>query len=182
MALTPAEKQKRYRDRLKVREKTLPDGAMPYLRRPFYEFLNDDRREEVAVYLDSVGMQFPTFSDDSDLGWEAEHDGDDRGSLGRAERLVGALLDTASELARMLNAYKQEEIDRAIVEFDAQLENPNTRPAALKEIVKLTDLRKQLDRAVRWPMPQWKTKGDGQDPMAPQRVRNLRSNRQRPPT
>lgn len=182
MALTPAEKQKRYRDRLKAKEKAQPDAAATYLKRPFHEFLNEERWNEVAVYMNWAGMPFPTFDDDSDPGWEEEHDGEYRGSVGRAERVIGALLDTASELARMVNEYKKEEIDRAIVELETRLDNHNARKSAMREIVRLSDLRKQLERQVRWPLPQFKTKGDGPDPMRAQPVRNLRlSDRTLPP-
>lgn len=174
MALTPAEKQKRYRDRLKAKEKAQPDAAATYLKRPFHEFIKGQRWEEVACYLDWVGMQFPSFDDDSDPSWDESHDGAFRGSIGRAERMIGAFLDTASELARMVNEYKKEEIERAIAELESRLDNPNARKGAMREIVKLSDLGKQLERQVRWPLPQWKTKGEGHLPALPQPVRNLK--------
>lgn len=168
MALSPAEKQRRYRERQKERRfdktaRNAPDAAAPVLAQPFFKFFSEHGKEwdDIAVMaLDEVGITPPAFDDDDDPHWHLYGD-TDRGSIGRAERMVGAFLDSAAALARIINEYKREEITRAITELEqSDLSDPAVRTKALAEIVRLTKLRDRLDKQVRWSLPEWKVKGD----------------------
>lgn len=170
MALSPAEKQRRYRERKKEALKAAPDQTQSFLTTPFNEFIaNDpvgwDNWDQVKTCLEWAGINpdgMPSFNADDD----PEHLGEDidgpvRGSIGRAERMVGLFMDAASHLASAINAYKRHELDRAIAEIEASdLSDPETRKHALKEIVRLNKLRDRLAKQVRWSFPEWKVKGD----------------------
>lgn len=164
MALTPAEKQKRYRERLKEKAANAPEATARYLKQPFFEFLaGDGNWNEVLTYLEWAGINpdaVPTFETDDDPEHDAEHDGPYRGSIGRAERLIGAFLDAATELAGIVNRYKCEQIDRAIGELErSDLADASKRKQALDQIVRLTKMREHLDKQVRRSLPQWEVKG-----------------------
>lgn len=163
MAQTQAEIQKRYRERLKAEKAKAPDETDAVLQRPFFRFLAEHGkawRDEAMQALDEVGITPPAFDDDSDPHWESYFE-TDRGSIGRAERMVSAFLDSAAALARAINDYKREEINRAITKLEqSDLSDPTVRTNALAEIVRLTKLRDRLDKQVRWSLPEWKVKGD----------------------
>lgn len=170
MALSPAEKQRRYRERKKEALKAAPDQTQSFLTTPFNEFIGNDPVgsdlwNEVRTSLEWAGINpdgIPSFDADDDPEHSEElGDGPVRGSIGRAERMVGSFLDAASHLADAINAYKRRELDRAIVEIEASdLSDPATRKHALKEIVRLNKLRDRLAKQVRWSFPEWKVKGD----------------------
>jgi hypothetical protein len=162
MAQTQAEIQKRYRERLKAEKAKAPDETDVFLQRPFFQFLAEQGKwlDDANVALTEVGITPPTFNDDSDPYWQENGD-KDRGSIGRAERMVGAFLDSAVALASDINRYKREEITRAITKLEqSDLSDPTVRTKALVEIVRLTKLRDRLDKQVRWSLPEWKVKGD----------------------
>ena len=119
----------------------------------------------MTTFLEWAGVDprgIPTFeADDDPEHSEQLGDGPTRGSIGRAERMVGCFLDAASELASTINKYKKREIDRAIAEIEtSDLSDPSTRKHALKEVVRLNKLRDRLSKQVRWTIPQWELKGD----------------------
>ena len=83
------------------------------------------------------------------------------GAIGRAELTVGMLLEAATVLAGMINDFKQQEISTRITELEAaDLTDPAAKKQALADIVRLTKYRDQLEKQVRWSLPQWKVKGE----------------------
>ena len=166
MAKTAAEYQKAYRERKAERAKLAGDPTDSIAKAKFYEFLGKDVtwKDDVLYPLEWAGISpdaFPSFADDSDPDHNPETDGPYRGSIGRAERMVGMLLDVASGMASTINRYKRQEIDQAIARLEkSDLSDPATRKKALAEVVRLNKIRDQLDKQVRWAIPQWRVKGE----------------------
>jgi hypothetical protein len=158
MALTPAEKQKRYRDKKKKEERAAPDIATNYLRRPFFESVGN-RLHDLDFYWDIIGIEGPRFNDDSPpqsfTGWiermDMENEGEPypnlpKNSLGRAESMFWALMDIQVELASAMHDYKLEEIDARIKEIEAaDLSDPQVKADALRDIAILKSIRERLD-------------------------------------
>lgn len=182
MALSNAEKVRRYRERQKARkqeELKKPTADSTTFRRPFFEFFSVDEQvgSQYAQALELAGIQPPIFDDDSgpeastldDLRDDLEEDGESnpfgqsRGtSLGRAEVLVGCLLDAASDLAAWINDYKKSEIKARLNELEAsELSDVAERRAAFAQIKELNRMFDELGKTTRWPLPQWRV-----DPMS----------------
>ncbi len=174
MALTGAEKAQRFRDRQKAKKLDQLKGpgraASDLFRTPFFEVLQDDPNfSSVQMALELAGIEAPSFDDDQGptaLAIEGVLDGVDdpfpvaENSLGRAETMVGCFLDAAVELAGIVNSYKQREIAARLAEIEAHdMTDPETRKAAMAEIVRLTKISDQLKKQVRWTLPQWKVEG-----------------------
>jgi hypothetical protein len=144
------------------------DGSHAFLKRPFFEHLSiDPNWSSVEAALDVAGIEWPTFKDDSgpkSITGTFEEDGTYErfpGSVGRAEIMVSAFLDAATELAGIVNRYKRKEISDRIHEIEtSDLSNPDVRKHALADIIRLKQMLEQLDRQVRWGLPQWKVTGE----------------------
>src|SRR2546430_1779162 len=121
MVLTPAEKQKRYRERLKAVEleaKKAAPAAADYLKRPFSEFVGD-RDFSFDASLDAYGVHIsgPNFLRTEIQKYKSEYDRNEPvTALERAIGILGACLDAAGELSALINQYKLAEIARAIDE------------------------------------------------------------------
>lgn len=172
-----AEAQRRWRQRQKEKKKdSLRQGAGAHavFVQPFFEFLGDfcNRDSDFNIALNLAGIMTPQFDDDlgpehhtRDLGVPPKGDfgypfGEAEGSLGRAEVMVGCLVAAALDLARMVNAYKRQEINARLAEIEASdLSDADTKKAALKEVTRLNKMLDQLDKQVRHTFPQWKVTG-----------------------
>ena len=122
--------------------------------------------------LELAGVAPPLFEDDSgpevatldDLRDSAEDTGvsnpfgSSKGtSLGRAEVLIGCLLDAATDLAYQVNDYKKAEIRARIAELEAaDLSDPDVKRDTLARIVELNRMLDDLDKQVRWLLDVWK--------------------------
>ena len=175
MANANAEAQRRWRERQKqkrLEELRLPDvpqNVSPF-RRPFFEAFQDDgNAQNVEISLDCAGIEPVSFPDDSgpksftgQIEQMATESGEEpfrgaQNSLGRAEGMVGCLIDAAAELASIINTYKRKEIRQRIAEIEeSDLSDPVGRKAALAQMVRLNRLMDQLDKQVRWTFKQWK--------------------------
>jgi hypothetical protein len=158
MVLSPAEKQKRYRERKKKVEQAAPDLATNYLRTPFVEAAGH-HLQDLDIHWDSLGIEGPWFQDDSGpktLLGQLEQDlattGEEafpnvpKNSLGRAEVMVGVLLDIAMLTAAAINEYKLNEINARIAEIEAaDLSYPTAKAKALADIVALQEIKARLD-------------------------------------
>ena len=165
MALTPAERKRLQRERDKARAAQTAIDVDAALKKPFSEWLNDQRWANVleGLYLAGLDIEVPFPGEgDIDSFWKSEWgEGPNRGSIGAAERMVGVFLDAAVQMASYINDYKTEEIGWRIDELeDADLSDPAAKKQALADIVKLTKYRDQLEKQVRWSLPQWKVKGE----------------------
>jgi len=134
-------------------------------RAPFFQFFTEQTEgaSNWVQYFDLAGLEAPEITDDSDpkslMGQLEEYEpykGYER-SIGRAEIMLAALLDSAGELASIINRYKQKEITDRIHEIETQeLSKPETRKKAISNLVRLSKMRDKLDKKVRWTFPQWK--------------------------
>jgi hypothetical protein len=171
MALTPAEKQKAYRDRQKRKAKAEArkggDMGADLFHTPYSEWAeHDDNVLSLIEYTALAGFELPPFDNERDpeefvidreLFGAVELFEDAKGALGRAEVTIGVLLDAAMILAGSVNSYKQHEIKQRL----AELENSDTadRATAMSEAVKLNKILDQLNEQVRRPFPQWRVTG-----------------------
>lgn len=171
MALSNAEKVRRYRERQKAKRLEDLRKAVPLagnvFRQPFFQFW-EERADTSAfeIPLDWAGIDIPVFEDDR--GPEAYVDpailkgldepfGEAKDSLARAEIMVGCLIDAAAALAQGINEYRGAEIAARIRELEeADLSDPETKKAAFAEIARLNKMQDQLSKQVRWAFPQWK--------------------------
>ncbi len=176
MANANAQAQRRWRARQKEKKLLhlkLPDAPSqdsPFIR-PFYQAFEDDGNSiDMDLYLNLCGIEPVTFDDDrgprsltgefeagaAEAGNEAYRGA--KNSLGRAESMVGCLIDTAVVLAGVINTYKQSEIRQRIAEIEqSDLNDPAVRKAALAQIVRLNKLLDVLGKQIRWSFPQWST-------------------------
>lgn len=164
MAMTPAEKQRRYRERLARKAKTeakmkltlrLANEPVTYLGQPFSSFVGD-RHFELFENLDAFGIRVVgNFLDeeiqrfDSQKQWEPP-----LSALQRAEGLVDVFIDAAREIAQLVNAFKLEELKNAIGEaIDRSANLPRGDVKALRqaidEIDRLKGIQAQLEKPTR---------------------------------
>lgn len=163
MKKTAAEYQQAYRERQRERELAELDGADGLLKKPFFQFLAEHEGEEIGQWwfnLEWAGIPesaIPRFEDDTDHDRRPEEGEIDRGSIGRAERIVGNFLDASRILAKAIHAYKREQITDVIAQIESSdLTDPGKRKEGLARIVKLTKLRDRLDKETRETFPKWR--------------------------
>lgn len=175
MTLTNAEKQRNFRERQRQKRKqqlsqaSTPDVARFY-RRPFFEWADEDGNwSDFLLYLDVAGIEPPDFGDDrgpASFSGEVEALAEEAAasaypnainSLGRAEVMIGALIDAAATLAGIVNSYKRRELEARISEIEnADLSDRETKQHALSEIVRLKKQLEQLDGEIRSSFRRWK--------------------------
>lgn len=173
MALTPAEKQRAYRERQKKKKQQELVQATPLqgvFRKPFFEVFTPDEQvsSQYSQSLELAGIAAPLFEDDrgpeaytlDDLQDHNPFDQDSGTSLGRAEVMIGCLIKAAEGLADEVNTYKRTEIKARLTEIEASdMSDPAKKKAALQEATRLNKMLDQLDKQVRWTFPQWKVTG-----------------------
>jgi len=171
MALTPAEKQKAYRQRLRKKKegdlKKGGDDVANLYQGLFSEWVTHDGNfVDYDLALALAGIDAPMFADergpeefvrnDATEGVE-EPFGNAEGALGRAEIVIGCVIDAITTLAGVVNAYKKNEISQRLVELENSTDIDRAR--AMKEAVRLNKILDQLDKPVRRDFPQWKVTG-----------------------
>lgn len=170
MALSNAEKVRRYRERQKEKKQSelkQPTPRSTLFRTPFFEFFTEDEQLGSAYMqsLEFAGFQPVPFDDDT--GPEAStlddlQDSDPFGaakgsSLGKAEVIIGCLLDAANDLALRVRDYKRSEIQARIAEIEASdLSDAAVKKNAFAEVARLTKLLEQLDKQMRYSLPVYK--------------------------
>lgn len=173
MALTAKERKQRQLERERAALRQLEDSTYPHLHMPFFEWLaTNPNWSSVTLELELAGFEPPAFEDD--LGPEAyvlegaistEEDLKEafpgaKGSVGRAEEMVDRLLNSAVELAALINRYKEAELSARRKEIeDADLSAPEVRKKALGTIAQITRIEAELKKNVRRTLPQWKIRG-----------------------
>jgi hypothetical protein len=185
MALTPAEKQRQYRERQKakkeqermeargnikehVRKAPTPDQTWSIPTAPFTGFLKTDPEAQffmsfMAETLGSFGANLnPPLGEGGDPQWhEYDWHTPNREELGRAERIAGGFLDIGCQLYEIINAYKLREIDKAIAELEASTPStPEEHKQALARAVQLNKIRAQLNKKERRTIPAITVKGE----------------------
>lgn len=168
MALSPAEKQKRYRERKKEKEAQDSIGVEDTFKAPFYSFFSDEWfGSNFHLGLELAGIAPPAFDDDTGAAEHSLYDApqgdadpifyEARDSLGRAEFMIGCLADAAADLAQHVNEYKRSEIKQRLTEIEERdLSDPEVKKAALQEATRLNKMLDQLSKQVRITFPQWK--------------------------
>ncbi|MEQ8400511.1 MAG: hypothetical protein RIE24_03615 [Silicimonas sp.] len=167
MALTPAEKQKAYRERELAERRAAPDSAYPYLRETFSEFLErEGNYQNVEIALGLAGFEAPLIDDERDpeafaleeviAGVDNPFPGS-KGALGRAQVIIECLIDAASELANVVNNYEREQLKARLAELGSS--DTTDRTTAIDEAVKLNKMLDLLKKRVRKDFPQWKVTG-----------------------
>ncbi|MBB6413688.1 hypothetical protein [Mesorhizobium sangaii] len=173
MVLTPAEKQKRYRERQKAAELEAAKAApvtTDYLKRPFSEFVGD-RDFAFDASLDAYGVHIsgPDLLRTEIQKFKSEYDRDEPvTALERAIGILGACLDAADELSVLINQYKLAEIGRAIDDaLEASANLPRGDVEALKgslaEIDRLKLIQTQLRAPARYVFPSTQVKAERPD-------------------
>ena len=178
MAMSNAEKVRAFREREKKKKEAnarKPQGfsLSDIFIAPFNEFFDRSVDDVFHQTFDMMDMEAPEFADDAgpksftgsyeEIPELKESIFPDSGrSLDRAELLVGCLLDAAVSLAQTVNDFKKREIDARIRETTAgDLTDPGKSKIAVERIVILTKMREQLDKDVRWTVPQWRVEKPG---------------------
>ena len=172
MAMTANERKRAQLERDREALRRAPDSIYPYLKQPFFQYFNDNYDlESIDQTFQLMGMEMPDFDDD--LGpaahvsknYMAEQEDIEmlftgsEGSIGRAEVMVGFLLDAASQLARLINTFKQAELKAAQAALELQdLSDAAAKRAAIAEAVHIAKLQEELKKSVRWSLPQWQVK------------------------
>ena len=174
MAMSNAEKVRAFRAREKQKKAAQARKPQAHVLAdvfvsPFFEYSGRNANiDDFDQMFDMMGLQAPAFDDDSgpksESGiFEANPElresiyPDSARSLDRAELMIGCLLDAAATMAGIVRSYKRREIDARIDEVaSGDLSNPDSKQTAVARIVALTKMREQLDKDVRWPLPQWK--------------------------
>lgn len=172
MSNANAEAQRRWRQRQKEKRKDdlkIGASASEVFKVPFFQAVGDlSSSSDFADAFELAGIPTPEFKDDRGPEAYSLDDGAEdaglfdeaKGSLGRAEIMVGCLITAALDLARLVNGYKQTEIKARLSEIEASdLSDTETKKAALKESARLNKMLDQLDKQVRWTFPQWKVTG-----------------------
>lgn len=175
MAMTAAERKRKQVAREKEERQRLADATYPYLSTPFFEVVEEDGNwSSVTLALELAGLEPPIFRDDGGplenaLPDALPSDEEDRinafsgasGSIGRAEVIVGCLLDAATELAQIINNYKRAELKKFRQQTEAQdLSDPAARKKALQDLLRMEKIEGMLARKVRRELPAWCVKLD----------------------
>lgn len=168
MAKTPLERKRKSLALKAERERLAGDPTDKIATTPFNEWVNGEGEadyEEVRTSLKWAGIApkgIPAFDADDDPGYDSTYDVGlpNRRSIGRAERMIENLLDAATGLASIVNAYKKAQVEKSIADLEARdLSDPNAKKAALAEIIRLSRLRDRLEKQVRHTMPEYRVKG-----------------------
>ena len=168
MALTPTEKQRRYRQRLKDKAAAADRELGPAIfRKPFSEFLQQGNRAGFGSHFDMLGGEWWDFT--SDAGIIPNHadaiDDDEKAaasnSLGKADLIISVMQDVLATLTQDINDYKRAEIDARLAEIEQEdLSDPAIKKKAFADVSRLKNMRDQLDKQIRWTFPQWKVTGE----------------------
>jgi hypothetical protein len=163
VVLTPAEKQRRYREKQK-QQGSIASRSSEVYKAPFFEEFKYSQRD-LDVILALAGIEAPQIEDDTgprENVFDGAIDGlpdpfsGAKRSLGRAEVLVGQLLEAARVVAFSINEFKIAEIEKRLTEIEsADLKDPEKKQAAFADAAKLMKMRHDLERQVRFTLPAW---------------------------
>ncbi len=167
MAMTDAEKKRAQVQRQNKAHWLTSDSVRPYLKQTFSEYVEEQGGlSDFEVPLGIAGIEPPTFFDERDpiefADPTAIHNVEDpfpdaKGSVGRAEVVIGCLIDAAAELAGQVNAYKREELAARLAELESS--DGADMAKAMQEAVTLNKIIDRLNKQVRRNFPQWKITG-----------------------
>lgn len=173
MAKTSTERMREKKERDRKEQLIAPESTAPYLRKPFSQLWDEDllRFSDFSMYLELAGIEPPTFEDERNPEDETKNAeaiglelygveniyGNRKGAIGRAEVILGGLIDAAGELASIVNYYKRMEIKARLSELESSDEVD--KGTIIKEAVRLNKMLDQLDKQVRRSFPAWEVTG-----------------------
>jgi hypothetical protein len=172
MAMSAKERKQRQLENEQRRLDQLPDATYPFLSTPFYQYLeNEPNWSSVELAFDLMGIAPPDFNDDlgpehyaAEAAVSSDEDRENifassKGSIGRAEVMVGCLLDAASELSQIISKYKKRELATRLAALEvADLSTSESRKQALADAANISKLKVELDKNIRRTLPQWRIK------------------------
>lgn len=169
MAKTPAERTKAFRERQKAAQQaalTTPRKAPAYVSEKFSKFVCD-RILEFDENLDAFGIRIMGTAlsvEVQDFPSEHQHD-EPLTSLERTIALVDVFVDAAKELAELVNAFKLQEIERAIehaIQQSADLPRGDVEAlkASFAEIERLKAIRSDLRKPTRHTVASIRAQGE----------------------
>lgn len=151
MALTPAEKQKRYRERQKLKEAgLLPVDVTP----PKLNLPNAGLSEYIGATDPEEGLLFAVnyiWEDLRLLNLEYLLDGSQASSeIARTERAIEYLTTALETLTGILSAFRLHQVDQEIARTKKEdLGDPAKQEEALARIMRLNEVRKHLSKKFR---------------------------------
>ncbi|GHA35031.1 hypothetical protein GCM10007989_33690 [Devosia pacifica] len=148
MALSNAEKVRRYRERKKAAKEAAPDLTANFIEGSFAEFVGENY--EFEEWIVASGFQLPNcFAEEVctfDVDDLTERSQSGKPSLERMEFLAGVFLNAATELHEKINAFKLAEIEARIAEIEqTDLSDAEAKSKALKDIVALQGIKSSLE-------------------------------------
>ena len=164
MALSNAEKLRRYRERKKRQKENANELTRSFLKRSFKEYMIEcDGWDEVQTLLEWAGVHWDLdYANRIDIDfahWSDEGEEPDPSPIGRAERMVNLFQDAATALAARINEYKMKEIDARIAEIEqSDLTESKAKKEAFADIVALNAMRDRLRRERRRVYPEYEVK------------------------
>lgn len=150
MALTPAEKQRRYRERQKQKTAGLAPEAPkpPKLNLPetgLSNFITSQDEEEAPFAVGYIWEELRNL----DLDYLLEGTDPDS-EIARTEKAIEHITLALRTLTGVLNEFRKHQIDEEIARTKKEdLSDPAKQDEALARIVRLTEVRKQLDKKFR---------------------------------
>lgn len=172
MALSAKERKRRQMERQREQLEEMSDSTYPFLRKPFYKYLEEEPEwTNVDMCFDLLGINAPMIEDDRgpkdfaspgvfDEDTLEEQFGRYPGSIGRAEMMIGILLDAVANMAFVVNTYKKEELRRRLAEIEeGEFADPASRKQALDDAVRIRKMLEVLEKQTRRTLHQWEVKG-----------------------
>lgn len=174
MALSAKERKRRQLERERNERRKMVDSCSPYLDTPFFKFVEDHPEwSEIQFLLEMIGLEPPSFEDDtgphdhvneglelSEETTDQSFEGFERTSAGRAEAIAGFLIATGTMLARLINEYKREELERRLQKIQAQdVSDPKKRAKLFEDAIHVSKLLEELKKNTRQDVPMYQLKG-----------------------
>lgn len=172
MALSARERKQKQVEKERRALARKMDATYPYLQTPFFEHLEHNGNwSSVEVCFALLGIDPPVFEDDrgpaefaDEACFSTEEDRIDtfqgsENSIGRAEVMVGVLIDAASEMSEIINQFKRIELQKRREELEqSDLSDPVKRNEALKSAAEIARLQEELQKNVRHTFRTWRVK------------------------
>lgn len=158
MALSNAEKQKRYRERKAARAAAQSEPKPAPVKRSFAEFI-----ESVEERVQAMDDAFTNLNALASAPWEEHVARPDAAKvLGEyvGDDFDGAVMSLRT-IAALVNEYRAEQIDAQLLELgQARHENDTLKQAADQFAERLRKVRRELGRANRYEFPPMRVAGD----------------------
>lgn len=171
MAMSARERKQKQLENERLELARQLDATYPYLKTPFFEYLENSNWSDVQLCFDLMGVVPPMFEDDrgpedfaDDECFSTEEDRveafqSSKNSIGRAEVMVEMLLDAAQELAHIINNFKERELQKRREELEqSDFSDPKSRREALEAAAEIARLQDELKKNVRRTFQTWRVK------------------------